>query len=149
MTTLKEWMDAQWQAKGLINSGKRNVFVANERGGLKHIRGGSTPTYKSEEQKAYEARFQLYNEKLRPVILAQATVEMRRTPINIYDDKGRYISTKEDGQLPHYTWPKERDGEAGSHEATPAVTSVPRKRVPKAKLEQAAAIIATKYQRTS
>jgi hypothetical protein len=45
-------------------------------------------------------------------------------------------ATRDDsGELPHYTWPKTE---------TPAkiAPAIPRKRVPKAKLEQAAAIIA-------
>lgn len=115
MTTLKEWMSAQWQAKGVYSAGHGVAFLGTDLKSLQ-MRAGTERKYKSKEQKAYEARFGLYNKKLVPIILAEATRDDRFS-------------------LPRYSWPK--------HEkAAPVVTSVPRKRVPKAKLEQAAAIIA-------
>lgn len=132
MTSLKEWMDAQWRNPGVRCAGHGVAYMMES--GKVVARAGTQRTYLDKETKRRRAKLAMYNEKLRPVILAQATIEMRRAPVNIYDDKGRYISTKQDGQLPHYTWPR--------GEAAPVVMSVPRKRVPKAKLEQAAAIIA-------
>lgn len=119
MTTLKEWMDAKWQAPGVQCANHGTAWLGDDVHSI-HARAGTARNYKSKEQKAYEARFGLYNKKLVPIILAEAT--------------------QTDGV---YRWPAhERDGVAGSREAAPVVTSVPRKRVPKAKLEQAAAIIA-------
>lgn len=112
MTTLKEWMDQQWQAKGVYSAGHGVAFLGTDLKSLQ-MRAGTARTYKSKEQKAYEARFALYNKKLAPVILAEAT--------------------QTDGV---YRWPAQ---EAAPIEQAPAI---PRKRVPKAKLEQAAAIIA-------
>ena len=154
---IKAWCEEHWNDKGVINARDRNVFVQGP-GGIA-IKAGSSPWYKSKEQKAYEARFGIYNKKLVPIILAEAT----------RDDSGA---------LPHYTWPKtqEEDDESKAkalgfyldektgkwkHPAAPEYSmtrvknciedhadimksreAVPRKRVPKAKLEQAAAIIA-------
>ena len=121
MTTLKEWMDAKWQAPGVRCAGHGVAFLGTDLKSLQ-MRAGTERKYKSKEQKAYEARFALYNKKLAPVILAEAT--------------------QTDGV---YRWPaQERDGEVGSREAAPIeqAPAIPRKRVPKAKLEQAAAIIA-------
>ncbi len=108
---IKAWCEEHWNGK-LIHAKHRNVFSQGA-GGIR-VQGGSAPWYKSKEQKAYEARFGVYNKKLVPVILAEA----------IRDDSG---------ELPHYTWPKQDKPEP--------VAAIPRKRVPKAKLEQAAAII--------
>lgn len=108
---IRDWCDEQWRGK-LIHSGHGNVFVQGP-GGI-HTKAGSNRTYKSKEQKAYEARFGVYNKKLVPVILAQAT----------RDDRFG---------LPRYSWPKEVD-------AAP-VESVPRKRVSRVKLAQAQAIL--------
>lgn len=113
MTTLKEWMDAQWQAKGVYSAGHGVAFLGTDLKSLQ-MRAGTERKYKSKEQKAYEARFGLYNKKLVPILLAEAT--------------------QTDGV---YRWPK--------HEKTAPIDqapAIPRKRVPKAKLEQAAAIIA-------
>jgi hypothetical protein len=109
---IKAWCEEQWNGK-LIHAKHRNVFSQGA-GGIR-VQGGSAPWHKSKEQKAYEARFGIYNKKLVPIILAEAT----------RDDSG---------ELPHYTWPAQTKAEP--------VASVPRKRVPKAKLEQAARIIA-------
>lgn len=116
MSNLKEQMDAQWQAPGVLHSGHGNAWEM--RGDYIHARAGTERKYKSKEQKAYEARFGLYNKKLVPIILAEATRDDRFS-------------------LPRYSWPKHE--KAASIEQAPAI---PRKRVPKAKLEQAAAIIA-------
>jgi hypothetical protein len=94
----------------MLNIGHGNVFT--QEGANIRVRGGSARNYKSKEQKAYEARFGIYNKKLVPIILAEATRDDRFS-------------------LPRYSWPKEAP-----------VVAIPRKRVPKAKLEQAAAIIA-------
>ena len=104
---IKAWAEEQWNGK-LIHAKHRNVFTQEGAGIC--VRGGSARNYKSKEQKAYEARFGIYNKKLVPIILAEA------------------IKT---GDV--YRWPKADKA---------PVISVPRKRVPKAKLDQAAAIIA-------
>jgi hypothetical protein len=106
---IKAWAEKQWNGR-LLHSGHRNVFTQGA-GGIA-TRAGGNVTYKSKEQKAYEARFGVYNKKLVPVILAEAT----------RDDSG---------ELPHYTWPAQPE----------PVAVIPRKRVPKAKLEHAARII--------
>jgi hypothetical protein len=111
MTNLKAWCESKWEGP-MLNIGHGNVFT--QEGASIRVRGGSARNYKSKEQKAYEARFGIYNDKLRSVILAEAT--------------------KTDGV---YRWPKTE--KPAKTEQAPAI---PRKRVPKAKLEQAAAIIA-------
>lgn len=112
---IKAWAEEQWNGK-LIHAKHRNVFSQGA-GGIR-VQGGSAPWHKSKEQKAYEARFGIYNKKLVPIILAEATCDDRFS-------------------LPRYSWPK---AEAPAKPEPVAV--IPRKRVPKAKLEQAAAIIA-------
>ena len=115
MTTLKEWMDAQWQAPGVKFSGHGVAYIGTCLKDMQ-VRGGSArnPTI-DKETKRRRAGLAMYNEKLRPIILAEAT----------RDDSG---------DMPHYTWP--------AHSKPEPVAAIPRKRVPKAKLEQAAAIIA-------
>ena len=111
---IKAWATEQWNGR-LLHSGHRNIFTQGA-GGIA-IKGGANVTYKSKEQKAFETRYGIYNKKLVPVILAEAT---------------------KTGDT--YRWPahdKQADAKADT-----VVASVPRKRVPKAKLEQAAAIIA-------
>lgn len=117
MTTLKEWMDQQWQAPGVRCANHGTAFLGTDLKSLQ-MRAGTERKYKSKEQKAYEARFAIYNKKLAPVILAEATRDDRFS-------------------LPRYSWPKHE--KAAPIDQAPAI---PRKRVPKAKLEQAAAIIA-------
>ena len=109
MTTLKEQMNAQWKAKGVLNSGHGNAWEM--RGEYIHARAGTERKYKSKEQKAYEARFAIYNKKLAPVILAEATLT--------------------DGV---YRWP-------AVEKTTAPVESIPRKRVSHKKVAQAAAIL--------
>jgi hypothetical protein len=122
---IKAWCEEHWNDKGVINARDRNVFVYGS-GGIA-IKAGSAPVYKSKEQKAYEARFGIYNKKLKPIILAEAN-KSDASYMVIGDDK--YAG-------PIYTWPKTEA--PAKIEQAPAI---PRKRVPKAKLEQAAAIIA-------
>ena len=115
-TDIKQWATEQWNGR-LLHSGHRNVFTQGA-GGIA-TRAGASVTYKSKAQKAFEARYGIYNKKLVPVILAEAA--------------------KTDGV---YRWPghdKQADAKA---DMAGTVPPVPRKRVPKAKLEQAAAIIA-------
>jgi len=115
MTTLKEVMTEQWNKPGVHHAGH---LVAWEANALSHSIVGRAASARNptidKETKKRRAGLAMYNEKLKPIILAEAT--------------------KTDGV---YRWPKIE---------TPAkpepVTAIPRKRVPKAKLEQAAAIIA-------
>ena len=116
MTTLKQWMDQQWRNPGVQFAGNGAVYMGTCLKDMQ-VRGGSNRTYKSKEQKAYEARFGIYNKKLVPIILAEATRDDRFS-------------------LPRYSWPKE------AHTPAPAVESVPRKRVSHKKVTQAAAILA-------
>jgi len=111
MTTLKQWMDAQWQAPGVKFSGHGVAYLGTDFKTMQ-VRGGSArnPTI-DKETKNRRAGLAMYNEKLRPIILAEAT--------------------KTYGV---YRWPAQPKAEP--------VASVPRKRVPKAKLEHAARIIA-------
>ena len=110
-TDIKQWATEQWNGR-LLHSGHRNVFTQGA-GGIA-TKAGANVTYKSKEQRAFETRFGIYNKKLVPIILAEAT---------------------KTGDV--YRWPAQADAKADA-----VVASVPRKRVPKAKLEQAAAIIA-------
>lgn len=115
---IKAWAEEQWNGK-LLHSGHRNIFTQGA-GGIA-TKAGANVTYKSKEQKVYEARFGIYNKKLVPIILAEATQ-----------------TTGDDGR-PHYTWPahdKQADAKADA-----AVASVPRKRVSHKKVAQAAAIL--------
>lgn len=118
MTTLKEWMDQQWRNPGVQYAGHGVAFLGTDLKSLQ-TRAGTERKYKSKEQKAYEARFGIYNKKLVPIILAEATLT--------------------DGV---YRWPAHTKPEPAAPVESKASTSIPRKRVPKAKLEQAAAIIA-------
>ena len=119
---IKAWCEEHWNDKGVINARDRNVFVQGP-GGIA-IKAGSSPWYKSKEQKAYEARFGIYNKKLVPIILAEATRDDRFS-------------------LPRYSWPKEPVAQnAPEPIGAPAVESVPRKRVSRKKVTQAAAILA-------
>lgn len=129
MPTLKEWMDQQWQAKGVKCANHGTAWLGDDVHNI-HARAGTARNYKSKEQKAYEARFAIYNKKLAPVILAEATSELRNMVIPPKSWKDDETVEKR----PHYTWPKQDKPEP--------VAVIPRKRVPKAKLEQAAAIIA-------
>ena len=128
MTTLKEWMDQQWQAPGVRCAGHGVAYIME--GGKVVARAGTQRTYLDKETKRRRAKLAMYNEKLRPIILAEATSEMRNMVIPPKSWKDDETVEKR----PHYTWPKQDKPEP--------VSAIPRKRVPKAKLEQAAAIIA-------
>jgi hypothetical protein len=119
MTSLKEWMDQQWRNPGVRFSGHGVAYIGTCFKDMQ-VRGGSNRTYKSKEQKAYEARFGIYNKKLVPIILAEATRDDRFS-------------------LPRYSWPKEAEA---AQVAAPAVAVIPRKRVSHKKVTQAAAILA-------
>ena len=71
MTTLKEWMDAQWRNGGVQCSGHGVVYESGGNSGLPRTRAGTARNYKSKEQKAYEARFAIYNKKLAPVMASR------------------------------------------------------------------------------
>ena len=118
---IKAWCEEQWNGK-LIHAKHRNVFSQGA-GGIR-VQGGSAPWHKSKEQKAYEARFGIYNKKLVPIILAEANKS----------DASYMVIGERELTGPIYTWPKQDKPEP--------VAAIPRKRVPKAKLEHAARIIA-------
>ena len=120
MTSLKEWMGEQWRAPGVKFAGHGVAYIGTCLKDMQ-VRGGSARDYKSKEQRAYEARFGIYNKKLVPIILAEANKS----------DASYMVIGERKLTGPIYTWPAQTKAEP-----------VPRKRVPKAKLEQAAAIIA-------
>jgi len=112
MTSIKEAMDAQWRNGGVHHAGHLVAWGANA---LSHSLTGRAGTARNpqpdKETKKRRAGLAMYNEKLKPIILAEAT---------------------KTGDV--YRWPAQPKAEP--------VAVIPRKRVPKAKLEQAAAIIA-------
>ena len=132
MTSLKAWCEANWNGP-MINGGHGNIFLDNGRGKPIIKAGAERRIPLDAETKRRQAGLAMYHPKLVKVILAEATVEMRPGDVHLYDERKRYISTKK-GELPHYTWPKQDNPES--------VAAIPRKRVPKAKLEHAARIIA-------
>jgi hypothetical protein len=138
MTSIKEAMDAQWRNPGVHHAGH---LVAWEANALSHSLTGRAGTARNpqpdKETKRRRAGLAMYNEKLRPIILAEATSEMHPMLKEIPGKTWRDRSTFKKVPMPHYTWPKT---EAPAQSEPVAV--IPRKRVPKAKLEQAAAIIA-------
>jgi hypothetical protein len=141
MTTLKEWMDAKWHAPGVQCVNHGTAWLGDDVHSI-HARAGTARNYKSKEQKAYEARFGIYNKKLVPIILAEATQTTENVECAVLNEYGRPVKNgnvpeMEVKRLPVYRWPAHE--KAAPIEQTPAI---PRKRVPKAKLEQAAAIIA-------
>ena len=136
MTTLNEWMDAQWQAKGVKCANHGTAWLGNDVHSI-HARAGTARNYKSKEQKAYEARFGLYNKKLAPVILAEATQTIENVECDVLNEYGRpvkngNVTETEVKRLPVYRWP--------AVEKT-IVESIPRKRVSHKKVAQAAAIL--------
>jgi hypothetical protein len=134
MTTLKEWMDAQWQEPGVKFSGHGVAYLGTDFKTLQ-VRGGTArnPTIDKETKKR-RAGLAMYNEKLKPIILAEATNTPRLMTVEIPAKTWRDRATFKEVSMPHYTWPKQDKPEP--------VAAIPRKRIPKAKLEQAAAIIA-------
>jgi hypothetical protein len=144
MTSLKEWCEAQWQKPG-VRCAKHGVAYIGDNLQNMQVRAGTQRNYKSKQQRDYEKRFAIYNEKLRPIILAEATATLRNMEIAIIDKYGRLVKNgnvvqTEVKMLNEYRWPKIET--PAKTEQAPVIESVPRKRVPKAKLEQAAAIIA-------
>lgn len=135
MTTLKEWMDAQWRKPGVQYAGHGVVYESGGNSGPPRTRAGTERTYLDKETKRRRAKLAMYNEKLRPIILAEATQTIQNVDCDVLNKYGRPEGT-EVKRLPVYRWP--------AHEAAPIeqAPAIPRKRVPKAKLEQAAAIIA-------
>jgi len=128
MTTLKEWMDQQWRNPGVRCAGHGVAYMMESDKVV--ARAGTQRNYMDKETKRRRAKLAMYNEKLRPIILAEATSELRNMVIPPKSWKDDETVEKR----PHYTWPKQTKSEAAP--------VIPRKRVPKAKLEQAAAIIA-------
>lgn len=138
MTSVKEWAEAQWQKRGVRCANHGVAYIGDNLQNMQ-VRAGTARNYKSKQQRDYEKRFAIYNEKLRPIILAEATATPRNMEIAIIDKYGRPVKNGNKVQtevkmLNDYRWPK-------ADKAEP-VAAIPRKRVPKAKLEQAAAIIA-------
>lgn len=128
MTTLKEWMDQQWQAKGVRCANHGTAWLGDDVHSI-HFRAGTTRNYKSKEQKAYEARFAIYNKKLVPIILAEATKS----------DASYMVMGDNKLPGPIYRWERVQSPAEAAPE--PVVTSVPRKRVSHKKVAQAAAIL--------
>jgi len=130
VSPLKKWMDEQWAKPGVKFAGHGVVYMGT---GLKdmQIRGGTqrNPIIDKETKKR-RAGLAMYNEKLKPIILAEATSEMRNMeiPPKTYKDD----ATVE--KRPHYTWPKQ---ETAPIETKPTA----KKRVTKTKVTQAAAIL--------
>lgn len=138
MKTIKEAMDAQWRNGGVHHAGH---LVAWEANALSHSLTGRAATARNpqpdKETKRRRAGLAMYNEKLRPIILAEATNTPRLMTIEVPGKTWRDKTTFKEVPMPHYTWPK-----TDAPDVPVTVPHIPRKRVPKAKLEQAAAIIA-------
>jgi hypothetical protein len=128
MTTIKEAMDAQWRNGGVHHAGH---LVAWEANALSHSLTGRAGTARNptidKETKKRRAGLAMYNEKLRPIILAEANKS----------DASYMVIGERELTGPIYTWPK-TEAPAKTEQAP----AIPRKRVPKAKLEHAARIIA-------
>lgn len=141
MTSIKEWAEAQWQKRGVRCANHGVAYIGDNLQNMQ-VRAGTVRNYKSKQQRDYEKRFAIYNEKLRPIILAEATATPRNMEIAIIDKYGRPVKNgnvvqTEVKMLNEYRWPKTEA--PAKIEQAPAI---PRKRVPKAKLEHAARIIA-------
>jgi hypothetical protein len=128
---IKEWCESQWQSKGVFHAANGNVFTMSE-DGRPQVRAGHTWQYTSKETKRRQKGLATYNPKLREIILAEATVEMRdmkvEKPRKAWEDPKFEIKP-----MPHYTWPKEQ---------APEAPKARRKRVSRKQAEQAAAILA-------
>lgn len=136
MTTLKEWMDAQWQAPGVQFAGHGVVYMGTCLKDMQ-VRGGSARNPQPDkETKRRRAGLAMYNEKLRPIILAEATNTPRLVEVEI-DSVGHRKRQFKEVMMPHYTWPK-----TDAPDMTETVPHVPRKRVSHKKVTQAAAILA-------
>jgi len=127
MTTLKEWAEVQWQKPGVRCANHGVAYIGDNLQNMQ-VRAGTARNYKSKTQRDYEKRFAIYNEKLRPIILAEATATPRNMEIAIIDKYGRPVKNgnvvqTEVKMLNEYRWPKQ--------DKAPVIESVPRKRVPK------------------
>jgi len=128
---IKEWAESHWNDSGVIHAGNGNVFT--EQNGSIRIQAGATRNYVSKEARKWRSQFAMYNPKLREIILAEATAEMRdmkcEKPRKAWEDPAYEVKP-----MPHYTWPK------SAKEPEPVKTR--RKRVSRKQAEQAAAILA-------
>ena len=129
MANLKEWMDAQWRNPGVRCAGHGVAYMME--GGKVVARAGTQRNYIDKETKRRRAKLAMYNEKLRPIILAEATSEMR--DMVIPPKSWRDDETIE--KRPHYTWPRQAPMQQEQ------AASVPRKRVSRVKLAQAQEIL--------
>lgn len=134
---VKEWCEAHWNDSGVIHAANGNVFT--EENGSIRIRAGHTWQYTSKETKRRQKGLAMYNPKLRDIILAEATREIRNTEIPVLNEYGRPVKNgnrpvTEVKMLPHYTWPKA--------ETAPEPVATPRKRIPRKRIEAAATILA-------
>jgi hypothetical protein len=129
---IKEWAESQWQSKGVIHAANGNVFTLSE-DGRPQIKAGHTWQYTSKETKRRQKGLATYNPKLREIILAEASREMRdmkvEKPRKAWEDPAYEVKP-----MPHYTWPKE--------DKVPEPVKTRRKRVSRKQAEQAAAILA-------
>lgn len=129
MTTaqqIKAWAESHWNDKGVLNANHGNVFTMEN--GHTRVRAGTARNPQPDkETKRRRAGLAMYNEKLKPIILAEAN---KRDASYMVIGDNKYAG-------PIYTWPKTE----APAKAEP-VAGIPRKRVPKAKLEHAARIIA-------
>ena len=133
---VKEWAEAKWNAPGVIHAGNGNVFT--EENGAIRIKAGGARDYVSKEARKWRSQFATYNPKLRDIILAEATATPRNVEVPVLNEYGRPVKNgafvTEAKTMPVYTWPKQ--------EPAPEAPKTRRKRVSRAKAEQAAAILA-------
>ncbi len=72
MTSLKQWAENQWQAPGVLNAGHGNAFIGDASSPI--VRAGTNRTVPlDKETKRRRAGLAMYSERLRPLILAEAT----------------------------------------------------------------------------
>ena len=134
---IKEWAEAKWNAPGVIHAGNGNVFT--EENGSLRIKAGGARDYVSKEARKWRSQFATYNPKLRDIILAEATATPRNVEVPVLNEYGRPVKNGNRTQtevklLNEYRWPKA--------ESAPKAPKTRRKRVSRAKAEQAAAILA-------
>jgi hypothetical protein len=135
---IKDFAEAHWNDKGVIHAANCNVFT--EQNGSIRIQAGATRNYVSKEARKWRSQFAMYNEKLRPLILAEATATPRNVEVPVLNEYGRPVrngnrTQTEVKQLKEYRWPK-----ADPKPAAPVKET--RKRVSRKRVEQAAAILA-------
>lgn len=131
MTNLKEWMDEQWRNPGVRCAGHGVAYIME--GGKVVARAGTQRSYIDKETKRRRAKLAMYNEKLRPIILAEATKTMQPMDVVVQGKRWGEPSKIKTVKMPHYTWAKET--------APETVTATPRKRVSRVKLAQAQEIL--------